>query len=267
MLAIKFYPLDCEEILSYTIQDYYWQRSSLLNYFKEPYIPLLREELHVEENTFLEEYVEVKEKNIEIFEEINEDFVIEEEPEIKIVEKINENPIIEKDLEVVILETIKEEIIGEVVNNLDEVKLDDCNVQTSIVLAGDTETKFVDFIRVDRFDSTDRSYLVNLYNYTKINEREIQVDLFIPLMSCKYGKKIKGLNHSKYLFIWNGRFKISKVNSRTSLFQVEGSDVGHDLLFLYCNLLFLVFLCKKIYFPLHLDNLVICLCCHVIACN
>ena len=100
MLAIKFYPLDCEEILSYTIQDYYWQRSSHLNYFKEPYIPLLREELHVEENTFLEEYVEVKEENTEIFEEINEGFVIEEEPEIKTMEGINKDPIIEKDLEV-----------------------------------------------------------------------------------------------------------------------------------------------------------------------
>ena len=218
-------------------------RSSHLNYFKEPYIPLRREELHVEENTFPKEYVEVKEKNIEIFKEINEDLVIEEEPEIKIVEKINENPIIEKDLEVVILETIKEEIIGEVVNNLDEVKLDNCNVQAPIILVGDTETKFIDFIGVDRFDSIDSSYLVNLYNYTKINEKEIQVDLFIPLMSCKYGKKIKGLKHSKYLFIWNRRFQISKVNSRTSLFQVEGFDIGHGLLFLYCNLLFLVFLC------------------------
>ena len=28
--------------------------------FEEPYILLLKEELHVEENTFLEEYVEVK---------------------------------------------------------------------------------------------------------------------------------------------------------------------------------------------------------------
>ena len=48
MLAIKFYPLDCDELLSYTKQDYnYWQRSSHLNYFEEPYIPPLREELHV----------------------------------------------------------------------------------------------------------------------------------------------------------------------------------------------------------------------------
>ena len=65
--AIKFYPFNCDELLSYTKQDYYWLSNSQLNYFKEPYIPSLREELHVEENTFLEEYVEVKEENIEIF--------------------------------------------------------------------------------------------------------------------------------------------------------------------------------------------------------
>ena len=110
MLAIKFYPLDCEEILSYTIQDYYWPRSSYFNYFEEPYIPPIREELHVEENIVLEEYVEVKEKNLEIFEEINEGLVIEEEPEIKIVEEINEDPIIEKDLEVEIVETLKKKL-------------------------------------------------------------------------------------------------------------------------------------------------------------
>ena len=45
----------CEEILSYTIQDYYWPRSSYLNYFEEPNIPLLKEELHVKENIVLEE--------------------------------------------------------------------------------------------------------------------------------------------------------------------------------------------------------------------
>ena len=60
MFAIKFYPLECEEILSYTIQDYYWPRSSYSTFFEEPYIPQIREELHVEENNFLEEYVEVK---------------------------------------------------------------------------------------------------------------------------------------------------------------------------------------------------------------
>ena len=54
-----------------------------------PKIPPLKEELHVEENIVLEEYVEVKEENIEIFKEINECLVIEEEFEIKIMEKIN----------------------------------------------------------------------------------------------------------------------------------------------------------------------------------
>ena len=34
------------------------------------------------------------------------------------------------------------------------------------------------------------------------------------------------------------KFQISKMNSRTSLFQEEGSDVRHNLLFNYCNLLF-----------------------------
>ena len=80
--------------------------------------------------------------------------------------------IIEKDLEVEIVEPIKEEIIEEVVNDLDEVKLDDCNVQASIIFLGDTKTNFIDFIGVDRFDSIVSSYLVNLYNYMKTKEKE-----------------------------------------------------------------------------------------------
>ena len=51
-----------------------------------------------------------------------------------------------KDLEIEIVETIKNEIIEEVVNNLDEVKFDDCNIQVPIFLVGDTEIKFIDFI-------------------------------------------------------------------------------------------------------------------------
>ena len=47
------YPLDYEEILSYKIQDYYWSRSSYLNYFEEPNIPSLKKELHVEKILFL----------------------------------------------------------------------------------------------------------------------------------------------------------------------------------------------------------------------
>ena len=57
MLTINFYPLDCDELLSYTKQDYYWPKLSYLNCFEEPYIPPLKEELHVEENTVFEDYV------------------------------------------------------------------------------------------------------------------------------------------------------------------------------------------------------------------
>ena len=109
-------------------------------------------------------------------------------------------------------------------------------------------TKFIDFIGANRFNSIANSYLVNLYNCMKTKEKEIQVNLFIPLMSFRYGKKIKGLKHSKHLFIWSGRFQISKMNLRTILFQVEGSDVGHDQIFKFYNYLLLVLLCNFCYF-------------------
>ena len=60
---------------------------------------------------FDENYVEVKEHNIKISEEINEDLVIEEDLKIKIIlEENNENLIIEKDHEVKMIETVEEEI-------------------------------------------------------------------------------------------------------------------------------------------------------------
>ena len=127
MLAINFYPLDCEELLSYTKQDYYWPRSSYLNYFEEPNIPPLKGELNVEENVVLEDYIKVKEQNIEIFEEINEGLVMEEDRKIKIiVEKKNEYPIIEKNLEVEMVETIEDEIEEESFKDLNEIKSYDC---------------------------------------------------------------------------------------------------------------------------------------------
>ena len=57
MLAVNFYPLVCDELLSYTKQDYYWPRSLHLNYFEEPYTPPLREELYVEQHIFLKENI------------------------------------------------------------------------------------------------------------------------------------------------------------------------------------------------------------------
>ena len=189
MLAINFYLLDCDELLSYTKQDYYWPKSSHLNYFEEPYIPPIKEELHVEENIVLKDYVEAKEQNIEISEKI---LVMEEDPQIKIiVEGNSEAPIIEKGVEVEMVETIEEEIEEENFKDLNEIKSYDCQSQDPFILVVSDTPKFIDFTRVDRFNLIVSSYLVNLYNYMKTKEKEFQVDSFILLMSCKYGKKSK----------------------------------------------------------------------------
>ena len=96
-----------------------------MNYFEELCIPPIREELHVEENIVLEDYVEVKEQNIEIYEEINENLVMEEYLKINIIVKENnEDPIaiIKKDLKVGMVEIIEEEIEEESFKDLIEIK-------------------------------------------------------------------------------------------------------------------------------------------------
>ena len=131
--------------------------------------------MHVEENIVLEDYVEVKEQNIENFEEVNyEGLVMEEDPKIKIiVEESNKDPIIEKDLEVEIVETVEEEIEDESFKNLNKIKSYNCKSQNPFILVVGNISKFIDFIGVDRFDSIVNSYLVNLYNYMKTREKEI----------------------------------------------------------------------------------------------
>ena len=64
-----------------------------------------------------------------------------------------------------------------------------CNAQAPIILVTDTEPKFIDFIGMERFDLIINSYLMNIVNYIKIKGQEAQV---AELISCKYGKKIKG---------------------------------------------------------------------------
>ena len=71
----------------------------------------------------LEDYVEVKEQNIEISQEI----LVMEDPQVKIiVEENNEDLIIEKDLEVKMIETIEEEIEEESFKDPNEIKSYDC---------------------------------------------------------------------------------------------------------------------------------------------
>ena len=80
---------------------------------------------------------------------------------------------------------------------------------------GETETNFIDFIGVERFDVIIDSYLMNIVNCMKIEGQDIQVAQF---MTFKFGKKARKMKYSKYLFSGHERFKISTLNSRTSLF-------------------------------------------------
>ena len=111
------------------------------------------------------------------------------------MEEINEYLIIEKDLEVEMVETSEEKIEEEIFKNLNEIKSYDCQSQNHFTLVVSKAPKCIDFIRVDRFYSIVNFYLVNLYNYMKTKEKEIQVDLFILWMSCKYEKEIKRFKH------------------------------------------------------------------------
>ena len=96
----------------------------------------------------------------------------------------------------------------------------------------DTETNFIDFIGVERFDLIIDSYLVNTVNCMKIKGQEVQV---AQLITFKFDKKTRKMEYSISLFSWCGRFQISTINSRTSLFQVEGSKVGQNIQINFCN--------------------------------
>ena len=60
---------------------------------------------------------------------------------------------------------------------------------------GDTETKFINFIGVERFDVIIDSYLVNIVNCMKIKGQEIQVD-----QSMKYIQSICSLDMKDFKF-------------------------------------------------------------------
>ena len=129
-----------------------------------------------------------------------------------------------------------------------EVKYEDesttHNPQFSVDLLKMT-IQYVDFLGVENFNFIINPLLINVANKLKVDEKKFYATIY---EGFKFQNRIKLLKHSKYLLIWSERFQISKMISRTSLFQEEGSDVRHNLLFNYCNLLFLVFLCKKRYF-------------------
>ena len=119
MLAIKYYPLDCDELLSYTKHKYFWPRSLHLNYFEEPYIPPSRENCMLKNIFFLEKIQRFLRK-------LMKRLLQKKNLKLKIVEEINEDPIIEKDLEVEMAKTIEEDIKDESFKDLNEIKSYDC---------------------------------------------------------------------------------------------------------------------------------------------
>ena len=184
----------------------------------------------VKKNQDLQQVIELKIENITCQK-------FEEEVKETKVELIVNN---DRNEEMVIIENIVEDSI--------EVKCEDestiHNPQVSVDLLKMT-TQYVDFLGVENFNFTINPLLIDVANKLKIDEKKFYAALYNRF---KFQNRIKLLKHSKYLFIWSGRFQISRMNSRTSLFQVEGSDVGQNILINFCNILYLVFLCNFCYF-------------------
>ena len=128
-------------------------------------------------------------------------------------------------------------IVKNIVEDPIEVKYDDKstthNPQVSVDLLKMT-TQNDDFLGVENFTFIISPLLIFVANKLKVDENKFYATLYEEFKSQN---RIKSLKHSKYLFNWSEIFQISTINSRTSLFQVEGSDVGHSLIFNFCNYL------------------------------
>ena len=67
--------------------------------------------------------------------------------------------------------------------------------------------------------------LIDLVNQLKHIKNNFQkIDFF----AYNLWKRDKQLKYSKYLFIWDGRWQISNMNSRTSSIKEEEYDGGQD---------------------------------------
>ena len=109
-------------------------------------------------------------------------------------------------------------------------------------------TQYVDFLGVEHFNFIINPLLIDVANKLKVDEKKFCATLYERF---QFQNRIKLLKHLKYLFTWSRGFQISKMNSRTSLFQVEGSDVGHDFSN-FRKYLILVFICNFYYFRFRL---------------
>ena len=137
-------------------------------------------------------------------------------------------------------------IIENIVEDSIEVKYENesttHNPQVSVDLLKIT-IQYVDFLGLENFNFIINPVLIDVANKLKVDEKKFYTTFY---EGFKFQNQIRLLKHSKYLFIWSGRFQISNMNSRTSLFQEEGSDVRHNLIILIYY--FWYFYVKKRYF-------------------
>ena len=139
-------------------------------------------------------------------------------------------------------------IIENIVKNSIEVKYENesttHNPQVSVDLLKMT-IQYVDFLGVENFNFIINPVLIDVANKLKVDEKKFYVTLY---EGFKFQNWIKLLKRLKYLFIWSGRFQISKTNSRTSLFQKEG--LMHNTIYYLIILIyyFWYFYVKKRYF-------------------
>ena len=116
----------------------------------------------------------------------------------------------DRNQEMVIIENIVEDPI--------EVKYDDesiiCNLQVPVDLLKMT-TQYVNFLEVENFNFIINPLLTDVSNKLKVDEKKFYATFYEKF---KFQIRIKLLKHLKYLFIWNRRFQILTINSRTSLF-------------------------------------------------
>ena len=126
----------------------------------------------------LQQIVELKlEKKIELIMEDHRN------PEIVIIENVVEDPL---------------EVEGE-----DESITHNPQVPIDLLK---TTTQYVDFLGIENFNF--------IINPVVIDGKKFYATFY---EGFKFQNRIKLLKHSKYLFIWSGRFQIPKMNSRMSL--------------------------------------------------
>ena len=113
----------------------------------------------------------------------------------KKVELIVDN---DKNKEMVIAENIVEDPI--------EVKYEDKSTTQNPQILVDLlkmTTQYVDFLGVENFNFIINPLLINVANKLKVDENGFYATLYEEF---KFQNQIKSLKHSKYLFIWGGRF-------------------------------------------------------------